>query len=141
MNILLANNLVMLAQGYDDTGAASRWSIVIGALAFPCLAVIAVVWQKLKDAKENDKHIEELQRRVVELEQEQVKQGQEQEWEDMVKESEQATSAKLPVVKFLASVKTTRPLPSSVASPKVVRREGFFCGEPEQNNHLHKEGK
>jgi hypothetical protein len=68
MCVLLATNLELLAQGYDDTGAASRLSIVIGALAFPCLVIIAVVWHKLKDAKENEKHIEKLQKKVAELE-------------------------------------------------------------------------
>jgi hypothetical protein len=65
---LLATHLVLLAQGYDSTGGASRFSIVIGALAFPCLIIIAVIWQKLKNAKQNDKHSEELQRKVAELE-------------------------------------------------------------------------
>jgi hypothetical protein len=59
---------VLLAQGYDDTGAASRTSIIIGILAFPSLVIIAIVWQKLKDAKENEKHIEHLQNKVSELE-------------------------------------------------------------------------
>lgn len=58
----------LLAQAYDDTGGASRWAIVIGALAFPCLVVIAVVRQKLKHAKENDRHIERLNRKIEELE-------------------------------------------------------------------------
>jgi hypothetical protein len=62
MSVLMAANLALLAQGYDDTGAASRSSIIIGALAFPCLIIIAVVWQKLKNAKESDKHIEKLKK-------------------------------------------------------------------------------
>ena len=65
---LLATHLVLLAQGYDGTGAASRSSILIGILAFPCLIIIAVVWQKLKNAKESKKHIEKLQGKVAELE-------------------------------------------------------------------------
>jgi CheY-like chemotaxis protein len=68
MSILLGANLALLAQGYDDTGAASRSSIIIGILAFPCLVVIAVIWQKLKNAKESDKHIERLEKKITELE-------------------------------------------------------------------------
>jgi DNA-binding response OmpR family regulator len=56
-----------------------------------------VVWQKLKNAKESDKHIEKLQKKVAELEQE-----REQKWEDTVKELEEATPAKQPIVKPLA---------------------------------------
>jgi len=68
MNISLAANLVLLAQGYDDTGAASRSSILIGILALPCLIIIAAVWQKLKNAKESDGHIERLNRKIEQLE-------------------------------------------------------------------------
>lgn len=104
MNVLLATHLVFLAQGYDDTGAASRSSIIIGALAFPCLVIIAVVWQKLKNAKESEKHIEKLQKKVAELEQE-----QEQKWEDTAEDLEEATLAKQPVIKPTALGNAARP--------------------------------
>ncbi|HEV2318857.1 MAG TPA: hypothetical protein VGV18_03860 [Verrucomicrobiae bacterium] len=68
MFALLFANQFILGQGYDDTGGADRTSIIIGALALPCLIIIAVVWQKLKNAKENEKHIEKLQKKVSELE-------------------------------------------------------------------------
>jgi CheY-like chemotaxis protein len=68
MGIILAANLALLAQGYDDTGAADRVSILIGILAFPCLIIIAVVWQKLKNAKETEKQNEKLQNKIAELE-------------------------------------------------------------------------
>lgn len=68
MGVLLVTILVLFGQGYDDTGGASRTSIIIGALAFPCLIIIAVVWQRLKNAKENEKQIENLQKKVAELE-------------------------------------------------------------------------
>ena len=58
----------LLAQAYDDTGGASRWAIIIGALAFPCLVIIAVVRQKFKHAEENDRHIERLNQKIEELE-------------------------------------------------------------------------
>lgn len=68
MSILLGAYLALLAQGYDDTGAASRSSIIIGILAFPCLVIIAVIWQKVKNAKESDKQIERLEKKITELE-------------------------------------------------------------------------
>jgi CheY-like chemotaxis protein len=99
----LATHLVLLAQ--DDTGAATRWSIVLGALAFPCLVIIAVIWHRLKDAKESEKHIEKLQERVVELEQER----EQEKWDDTATSLTETTISQQPGIKSLALEGAARP--------------------------------
>ena len=68
MNVLLTTHVAFLAQGYDSTGGASRGAILIGILAFPCLVIYAIIRGKLKDAKDSEKQIAELQQKVAELE-------------------------------------------------------------------------
>jgi hypothetical protein len=69
---------------------ASRSSILIGILAIPCLFIIAEVWQKLKNAKGSEKHIEKLQNTIAELEQ-----GQKEKWKQNERELEQKPTTKL----------------------------------------------
>jgi FixJ family two-component response regulator len=97
-------NQGILAQA--DDGSASRLSILIGALAFPCAAIIAVIWYKIKDAKKSEQHIEKLYQKISEMEQDQK---QKQETEDVNMELEEANPTKLPAVKVLAQAKNTRP--------------------------------
>jgi hypothetical protein len=64
MLINLASNVAFLAQGYDDTGAASRTSIIIGILAFPALVICLVIREKLRDAKNSEQRVESLQKQA-----------------------------------------------------------------------------
>lgn len=84
-------NLIM-AQAYDETGAADRWSIVLGFLAIPCAIIIWQIWERLKDARQNERHIETLQNKVTELE-------KEKEWHGTFDETEREPDIGQPVVK------------------------------------------
>jgi CheY-like chemotaxis protein len=68
MSILLAAKFAFLAQSYDETGAADRGSILFGILAVFGFFAFAVIWEKLRNAKANEKYIDTLHRTIVELE-------------------------------------------------------------------------
>jgi hypothetical protein len=93
MSIMLAANLIFFGQGYDDAGAASRFSIIIGALALPCLIAIAIVLQKLKDAKRSEEEVAKLNQKVAKLEQEK-KEQEDQYWQEYVSELEKEPEPK-----------------------------------------------
>lgn len=107
MSILVATHLVLLAQ--DDTGYAPRWAILLGTLAFPCLVFIYIVWCKLKDAKENEKLVENQQKMIGKLENE-LDQKQNDEWEsEMERESKTAAPAKPLVILPINPASVGRP--------------------------------
>jgi len=66
MSLLVATNLVFLAQ--DDTGSWNPFVFFISILAFPCLVICHIIRVKLRNAKDSEKQIEELQKKVSELE-------------------------------------------------------------------------
>jgi len=71
----VVSHFVFLAQGYDDTGGASRFAIIIGILSIPCLFIIGEVWHKLKKLDKCEERILKLQARVAELDERNTKQN------------------------------------------------------------------